>query len=119
MGLVGEKFLRSCSASVLSAKQSHSFSPRLRRDQGERNIERGQHAFEHASRTAETECRDNPLAWSGGDPLNGGCAFSGIRPERTRKGHGINLIDGPWPSLNFSSGHIDHDNRTVVRVENN
>jgi len=52
-------------------------------------------------------------------PLNGGCAFSGIRPECMRKSHGINLIDGPRPSLNLSSGHIYNDNRTVVRVENN
>jgi len=91
----------------------------LRRDQGERNIKRGQHAFEYTSRTAEAENGDNALPWSGRNTLNGGCARASVRPECIRKGHGVNLIDGPRPSLNFSSGHIDHDNRTVVRVENN
>lgn len=111
--------MRSCSAPVLPAKQSHSLSPRLRRDQGERNVERGQHALKHASRTAEAESGRNALAGHRMDFLNGRGAGAGVRLQRKRKGHGVNLIDGPRPSLNLSGGHINHDNRTVVRVENN
>ena len=59
------------------------------------------------------------MTWHRVDFLDGGSARASVGLKRMRKGHGINLVDGPRPSLDFSSGHIDHDNRTVVRVENN
>lgn len=46
-------------------------------------------------------------------------AISGVGLQRRRKGHGVNLIDGTRPSLDLGSGHINYDNRTVVRVEDN
>lgn len=109
MCLIREQLLRPRSTSVLPTEQTHRLSPRLRRDQRERNAERGENAFEYTSRTAEAECRGHALPRHRVDFLDYGEAVLGVRAKSMRKGHGINLVDGPRPSFNFGSWHINHD----------
>lgn len=54
----------------------------------------------------------------GVDLLDNGEAVVGVGAQRMRKGHGVNLVDSPWPSFDLSSGHVNYDDGHIVRIEN-
>lgn len=42
----------------------------------------------------------------------------GVGAERVGQGDCVDLVDSAWPTLDFSSGHVDHNNRHIVWIEN-
>lgn len=114
MGLIGEQFLRPRPAPVLSSKQAHGLSPRSRGDQGERNAERGEDAFDDAGGAAEGEGRGHALARHRPDLLNHSVGVFGMGLERLRQPHSVNLIDSARAAFDFGCRHINDDEATVL-----
>ena len=117
MGLIGEEFLRTGAASVLTAEQTHLLRPCGRGDEGEGNVERGQDAFDDASRSAKAEGRDYALAWHGVDFLDYGTGAFGMGAQKISKAHRVNLIDLACASLDLSRRHINDCEVVAIRVE--
>jgi len=117
MGLIGEEFLRTGAASVLTAEQTHLLRPCGRGDEGEGNVERSQDTLDDTGGAAKAEGRGHALAWHGVNLLYDCVGAIGVGAQEISKAHRVNLIDLASASFHLSCRHVDDDEMVCLGIE--